>query len=147
MGGVSSVHSWRDHARWEATNKRNVAQIAREIVRLHSNCWETLQSELRNEEAEVEAVAMMDDLYRYITTYLCTRRNTTARRSPVHRIYLSRCSPRSQERAVQGPLVDERYAALIIEAYDEFLATLAGEAVGGGFGQVAMYTTHTATRR
>ena len=86
-GDAYLLRYWRDHARWEATDERNVAQIAKGVVRFHSNCWETLQSELGAEEAEVEAVAMMDDLYRYITTYLLQGGETRPPGDAAHRIH------------------------------------------------------------
>jgi hypothetical protein len=106
------------------SDERNVAQIAKGVVRFHSNCWETLQSELGAEEAEVEAVAMMDDLYRYITTYLFAEAKRDRQASRLTG-FTTALLDAIQERAVHGPLVDERYAALVIEAYDKYRATLA----------------------
>jgi hypothetical protein len=123
-GEAYLLRYWRDHPRWETTDERNVTQIAKGVVRFHSNCWETLQTELGAEEAEVEAVAMMDDLYRYITTYLFQEAKHDRQATRLTG-FTTALLDAIQERAVQGPLVDERYAALVIEAYDKYHTTLA----------------------
>lgn len=123
-GDAYLLRYWREHLRWNATDERNVMQIARGIVRFHSTCWETLQTTLGAEEAGVEAVEMIDDLYRYLAEYLlpAAKHDRQATRLSGFSIALLEAI---QQRAVQEPFVDERYAAAIIEAYDKYRATLA----------------------
>jgi hypothetical protein len=122
-GEAYLLRYWREHPRWDASDERNVAQIAKGAVRLHTTCWETLQTTLGAEAAEVEAVGMIDDFYRYIATYLfqAAKQDRHASRLSGFSIALLEAM---QERAVQEPFVDERYAALIIEAYDKYHAML-----------------------
>jgi hypothetical protein len=123
-GEAYLLRYWRDHPRWDASDERNVTQIAKGVVRFHSNCWEALQSELGAEEAEVEAVAMMDDLYRYITTYLYAEAKHERQATRLTGL-VSNLLDAVHARATQGPFADERYVALIIEAYDKYRTTLA----------------------
>jgi hypothetical protein len=122
-GEAYLLRYWRDHARWDTTDERNVTQIAKGVVRFHSNCWEALQGTLGAEEAEVEAVEMLDDLYRYISYFLFpeAKRDRQAARLTALATQLLEAV---HERALQGPFADERYAALVIEAHDKYRATL-----------------------
>ena len=67
---------------------------------------------------------MMDDLYRYITTYLFQEAKHDRQATRLTNL-TTQLLDAIQARAVQGPLVDERYAALVIESYDKYRATLA----------------------
>jgi hypothetical protein len=118
-GEAYLLRYWRDHARWDISDERNVAQIARGAVRLHTNCWDALQTVVGADEAAVEAVEMIDDLYRYISTYLyaeAKRDRHAARLTSLTAQLLDAV----QQHAVQTPFADERYAALIIEAHNKY---------------------------
>jgi hypothetical protein len=123
-GEAYLLRYWREHARWDMTDERNVAQVAKGVARLHTNCWETLQTTLGAEEAEVEAVAMLDDLYRYITTYLLQEAKRDRQAARLTSL-ASQLRDVVHQRAIQEPLADERYAALVIEAYDKYRAMTA----------------------
>jgi hypothetical protein len=123
-GDAYLLRYWRDHPRWDASDERNVSQIARGVVRFHSNCWETLQTTLGAEEAGIEAVAMLDDLYRYIATYLFQAAKRDRQGTRLTGL-VSALLDTIQERAPQEPFVDERYATAVIEAYDKYRAAMA----------------------
>jgi hypothetical protein len=123
QGDAYLLSYWRAHLRWAVADERNVTQITRGTMRLHTDCWEALRTALGAEEAGAAAVEMLDDLYRYIASYLwpaAKRDRQATRLMGLTATFLEAV----HQRATQEPLVDERYVAAMSAAYEKHRATM-----------------------
>jgi hypothetical protein len=64
------VRYWRAHSRWAVDDGRRTQQIAIGLVRLFSDCWVALRHDESAAQADTQALDLLNELYRYIATYL-----------------------------------------------------------------------------
>ncbi|HEX8997525.1 MAG TPA: hypothetical protein VF812_15970 [Ktedonobacterales bacterium] len=64
---------WRLYPTWDSADPRVTQRIADGLMRLHAGALQTLQRAEDVTQAQTEAAHMLDDLYRYVASYLRER--------------------------------------------------------------------------
>jgi hypothetical protein len=64
------IQYWQNHQAWGIQDERMAEGIAEGLALLYRNCWRDLRSTLSPIEADTRAFEILDDCYRYLTTYL-----------------------------------------------------------------------------